>query len=235
MTGQRIVGVLIEKELTVPDTYPLTLAGLVAGCNQKSNREPFVTFEEWQIEGALQQLRADGYVIRVDGGRATRYRHAVDDRFGLGLPEKAVLAELLVRGPQAPGALKTRVARMGYDAASPEDVREVLVAMRDRVGGPLVVQLARQPREREARWAHELGDPADRGAGGAGTAVADDEPVGGASEVAAATGARGREEHADDVDGEGVGRVDRAGLVDRVTELEARVAELERRLDELTS
>ena len=119
---QRVVGVLIEKELTVPDSYPLTENTLLAGCNQKSNRDPEMELDSHEIHAALTSLRASGWVTRVDSsGRAARFRHDVDTMLGLAPDEKRLLCELLIRGPQAPGALKPRIARMGANRiGSPE-------------------------------------------------------------------------------------------------------------------
>ncbi len=156
-TQQRIVGVLIEKQLAVPDSYPMTLNALLAGCNQKSNRDPVMELEDFEIAGALMALQLEGWVIKVEGARADHYRHDVDQKLGLDERQKAVLAELLVRGPQAPGALKPRVARMGFHGG-PDDVLAVLASLRERVGDPLAQLQPRRPRERDARWAHCLGD-----------------------------------------------------------------------------
>lgn len=156
-TCQRIVGVLIEKELSVPDSYPLTLNALVAGCNQQSNREPAMSFETFQIEGALWSLHEREFVARVDGnGRVTKYRHRMRERFSLDEHALAVMAELLLRGPQAPGALKPRVQRMGF-VAEPEAILQVLESMAQR---GLVSQLPLGPRERDRRWQHGFGDGA---------------------------------------------------------------------------
>ena len=100
---QRVIGVLIEKERTVPDSYPLTEAQLIAGCNQKSNRDPEMDLDNTELHPALLALREDGWVARVEGNRATRYRHRVEERLNVNADEQAVLCELLCRGPQAPG------------------------------------------------------------------------------------------------------------------------------------
>ena len=156
-TEQRIVGVLIEKQTTVPDIYPLSENALLDGCNQKSNREPLTELVAFQITGALMALQQKGIVARVDGGgRVARYRHKLDEVLHVGSDELAVLAELLLRGPQAPGALKPRVARMGYHAA-PESIEAMLRALAGRAPA-LVEQLPLGPRERDRRWRHRLGD-----------------------------------------------------------------------------
>lgn len=153
-TEQRIVGVLIEKELTVPDSYPLTESALLAGCNQKSNRDPEMSLESFQLNGALLALRDRGWVARVDcGGRRTKYRHTVEEKLNVTDREKPILSELLCRGPQAPGALKPRIARMGL-MATPDEVADILDSLRSHVAGPLVAQLPKAPRERDQRWRH---------------------------------------------------------------------------------
>jgi uncharacterized protein YceH (UPF0502 family) len=157
-TEQRIIGVLIEKELTVPDIYPLTVPALVAGCNQKNNRDPVFELREFEVEGALMSLRLKDWISKSerDGGRSVRYRHRIEDRLGVSPAEKAILAELLVRGPQAPGALKTRVERMGVQS-TPEQIEHHLRELMAKGGGALVEQLPLGARERDRRWAHLLG------------------------------------------------------------------------------
>jgi hypothetical protein len=165
-TEQRVVGVLIEKELSVPDTYPLSENALVDGCNQKSNREPLLELQPFQVAGALMALQEKGFVARLDGaGRVAKYRHRLVDRWALDNKELAVLAELLVRGPQAPGALKPRLQRMGCHEP-PEAIEALLRKLASRPE-PLVQQLPHAPRERDQRWRHLLGP------GGDGEAVAD--------------------------------------------------------------
>jgi uncharacterized protein len=156
-TELRVLGVLIEKERTVPDIYPMSENALIDGCNQKSNRDPVMEVQPFQLAGVLMSLQEKGWIGRLDGvSRVTKYRHKVVERLGLREHEIAVLAELLVRGPQAPGALKPRVLRMGY-AADPEQIEATLKAMASRPQ-PLVEQLPLAPRERDRRWRHLLGD-----------------------------------------------------------------------------
>lgn len=159
-TGQRIVGVLLEKQLAVPDSYPMSEHALVDGCNQKNNRDPLMELESFQVHGALLALQEQGWVARVEGGgRVPKFRHRIEERFALDPQQRAVLAELLVRGPQAVGALKTRVARMGFHAVSTDAVEQMLRAMASRPE-PLVELLPLGPRERDPRWRHLLGDAA---------------------------------------------------------------------------
>ena len=157
-TQQRVLGVLIEKELSVPESYPLTENSLQAGCNQKSNRDPVTALEVFEISGTLLGLQEEGWVGRTDrdGGRTTRFKHLVEAKLGLDKLQKAVLAELLLRGPQSPTELKNRVGRMGCTLGA-EEVGALLGKMADKTGHPLCEQLPRAPRERDVRWAHTLG------------------------------------------------------------------------------
>jgi uncharacterized protein YceH (UPF0502 family) len=154
---QRIVGTLIEKEMTVPDTYPLTVNALLAGCNQKSNRDPQLQVEEYEVAGALRSLLQKGWVLEMerDGGRTRRYAHDGAKQLGVEKKDLAILCELLVRGPQAPGELKTRVSRM-QPFSGPEEVERRLEALAERPV-PYVERLPRRPREHAARWRHLLG------------------------------------------------------------------------------
>jgi uncharacterized protein YceH (UPF0502 family) len=163
-TEQRLVGVLIEKQFTVPDIYPMSENALVDGCNQKNNRDPVMDLVAFQVAGALMSLQQKGIVARVDGGgRVPRFRHKLDEVLRVSPHELAVLAELLLRGPQAPGALKPRVARMRYDAA-PDAIEELLRGLAQR-SPALVEQLPLGPRERDRRWRHCLGDEATTAVG----------------------------------------------------------------------
>src|SRR5688572_17251648 len=112
-TEQRVLGVLIEKELSVPEIYPLTLHALVAGCNQKSNREPVLALEEFEVEGAVTSLCLKDWAARREGSRTVKFVHRTESMLGVGADEKAILAELLLRGPQTPNELKPRLSRMG--------------------------------------------------------------------------------------------------------------------------
>lgn len=154
-TEQRIVGVLIEKQLAVPDSYPMSENALVDGCNQKSNRDPAMELATFQVAGAVMALQEKGWVGRVEGGgRVAKFKHRTQDQVPVDPKELAVLAELLLRGPQAPGALKPRVARMG-NHATPEQIE----AMLQRLASLRIVeQMPMAPRERDRRWRHLLGD-----------------------------------------------------------------------------
>jgi len=111
---RRVLGTLMEKGFTTPDQYPMTLKGATTGCNQKSNRDPVTEYSEAEIADALEQLRTLGLVAEVftDGGRAPRYRHYIRHKFDFTETQLAVLCELLLRGRQQPGELRTRASRM---------------------------------------------------------------------------------------------------------------------------
>jgi uncharacterized protein YceH (UPF0502 family) len=109
---QRVLGVLIEKQKTTPDVYPMTINALVNGCNQKSNRDPVLTLNDEQVEATLEQLQQRGLVFRVQSGRVDKWRHALYEAWQIEKVELAILAELFLRGPQTEGELRTRVSRM---------------------------------------------------------------------------------------------------------------------------
>jgi uncharacterized protein YceH (UPF0502 family) len=107
-----VLGVLIEKQKTTPDVYPLSLNGLVTGCNQKSNREPLMSVEDHEVEETLEALQRRALATRVESGRVDKFRHLLYEQWGVGKSEIAVVAELLLRGPQTEGDLRSRVSRM---------------------------------------------------------------------------------------------------------------------------
>lgn len=157
----RVLAVLIEKETTVPDSYPLTLNALRLGCNQTSNRFPIVAYEDRTVENALMALKSIGLVRFVHpshGGRTIRYRHVADERWRLDRNELAVLSVLALRGPQTAGEIKSRAGRqLEPDGPTVDDALDTLAA---RSPEPFAVQLERRPGERERRWAHLLcGEP----------------------------------------------------------------------------
>jgi uncharacterized protein YceH (UPF0502 family) len=159
----RVLGTLMEKARTVPDSYPLTLNSLQTGCNQKSAREPVLHLSEHEIAAALDGLRQRTLVFETQGGRSTRYEH--NTQRGLGVPEQAavLLGMLMLRGPQTAGELRLNTERW-YKFLDIASVEAFLDEMQDRPaakGGPLVVRLPRQPGARESRWAHLLGGPVD--------------------------------------------------------------------------
>jgi uncharacterized protein YceH (UPF0502 family) len=153
----RILGSLMEKELTTPEYYPLTLNSLTNACNQKSNRDPVVHFEEEDVVRGLDKLRMKGLArLSGEGGRVPKYCHSLGEK--LAPPELAVLAELLLRGPQTLGELRTRCDRMSAFADIAE-VEEVLADLQ-KYELQLVTLLSRQPGQKEQRYAHLMsGEP----------------------------------------------------------------------------
>src|SRR3954453_7728548 len=146
----RVLGCLIEKQRTTPDQYPLSLNALRNACNQTTNRDPVVSYDEELIRGALQKLGPRRYTRLTSGhsSRAAKYRHLLDEALGLDAAEQAVLAVLLLRGDQTPGELKQRTERMQPFAGLAE-LQDVLTGMIDR---GLVAQLARRPGQKEDRF-----------------------------------------------------------------------------------
>src|SRR5690349_6598361 len=130
---RRVLGVLVEKQKTskTADSYPLTLNALVTGCNQKSNRDPVLELDEVEVEEAVEALQPRGLVSRITGGRVDRFRHELYTAWTNAGPELAVLAELLLRGPQTKGDLRTRAARMA-PIESLEALDEVLKPLLER-------------------------------------------------------------------------------------------------------
>ncbi|MEM7354338.1 MAG: YceH family protein [Acidobacteriota bacterium] len=148
----RVLGALMEKEQTTPDHYPLTINGVIAACNQKSNREPVMSLTETQVVEALDRLRQDVLTWRSDGARVERWQHSLDRRWQLSSATKAIMCMLLLRGPQSSGELKTRCQRM-HPFASKEEVEEELQELSEGFDA-LVKELPRGPGQRDNRWTH---------------------------------------------------------------------------------
>jgi uncharacterized protein YceH (UPF0502 family) len=182
----RIVGVLVEKQHTVPDTYPLSLNALVAGCNQKNARDPVMETTEAEVRAALDELRQRLLVIESSGARVTRYEHNLGRSLKIPAQAEALLATLLLRGAQTASELRIASERLHRfaDTGSVEVFLEELAARPADRGGALALKLPRRPGEREARWAHLL-----CGAPPVGVAAADAvpaaQPAGLAADVAA--------------------------------------------------
>jgi hypothetical protein len=157
LTGpeQRVLGCLIEKRWTTPDQYPLSLNALRLACNQSTNRDPVTTYDEATVRQAADRLTRYGLARLASGhgSRATKYRHLAEEGLGLGREELAVLAVLLLRGPQTPGELKARSERMA-PLASLSDVERVLGVLADRGYGR---RLGRRPGQKEDRFEQLLG------------------------------------------------------------------------------
>ncbi len=155
----RILGVLVEKEATTPDTYPLTVNSLVSGCNQKTNREPVMSLEAGEIGHALRQLAERRLVRQVYGARVERWEHRMDDVYQLTSRKRGLLAVLMLRGPQTLNELLIRCERI---AAFPgiEHVKDELDRLIDR-SPALAIDLGRAPGQREDRYMHLLCGPVD--------------------------------------------------------------------------
>lgn len=165
----RVLGVLVEKERTVPDTYPLSLNALAAGCNQKNNRDPVLELSESEIQVAVDALKRRSLVIESSGARVTRYAHNLGRVLRVPSQAEALLAVLMLRGPQTAGELRIGAERLHRfaDISSVEAFLEELATRPDAQGGALVVKLVRRPGERESRWAHLLSGPVEAGVEGA--------------------------------------------------------------------
>jgi len=152
----RVLGALIEKEITTPDNYPLSLKALTAACNQSSNRHPVVQYDEGDAGASADSLREKGLVHLVDRGesRVSKYRHVLYEALNLGRPSIAVLCVLMLRGQQTVGEIRTRTDRL-YDFSS---LQEVEMTLNSLMAGelPLVVRLPRQAGQKEVRYAHLL-------------------------------------------------------------------------------
>ena len=203
----RVLGSLIEKEITTPEYYPLSLNALLAACNQKSSRDPVMTVSEEDARSALRSLE-DLELVSIDhGSRVQRYEHRARTVFHLRRDETAILCLLLLRGPQTPGELRGRADRLHTfdDIGSVSSALARMSAPGEQRPEPIAVQLSRQPGMKEQRFSHTLGDPADLGAANAGasaTTIAN-EPA-------------------------------QAGLAERIARLESEVAELRSAVERLT-
>jgi hypothetical protein len=152
----RVLGALVEKEITTPDYYPLSLNALINACNQRSNREPVMDLDEEEVRLALRRLEDQGLAGRARGsdGRVTKYEHWLGEAFNFTRSETALLCVLLLRGPQTPGELRGRTDRLhSFDEIS--DVLAGLQKLMEREP-PLAAVLPRQPGTKEARYAHLL-------------------------------------------------------------------------------
>ncbi len=151
----RVLGCLLEKQRMTPDAYPLTLNALRAACNQSTNRDPVVHYDESVLRDALARLghRRWTRLASYHGSRASKYRHLLDEALGIRPDEQAVLAVLMLRGPQTPGELRQRTERL-HPFASADELDTAIEGLADR---DLVVRLERRPGQKESRYAHLLG------------------------------------------------------------------------------
>jgi hypothetical protein len=159
----RVLGVLIEKEATVPDTYPLSLNALTSGCNQKNNRDPVMNATEGDVQSAIDRLRPLSLVIESSGSRVMRYSQNVQRVLKVSSEAVALLAALWLRGPQTAAELRAASERLHRfaDVSSVEGYLEQLATRAAEAGGPLVVLLPRSPGMREQRWAQLLSGPVE--------------------------------------------------------------------------
>jgi hypothetical protein len=153
----RVLGSLIEKDITTPDYYPLTLNALTNACNQSSNREPVVSYAEHDVVRGIDLLRDKRLAFMFQGAdsRVPKFGHRIAETFELPRPETSVLCVLLLRGPQTPGELRGRTARM-HEFATLAEVEDALRELMTRTPQALVVRLPRQPGMKEQRYAHLL-------------------------------------------------------------------------------
>lgn len=152
----RVLGTLVEKQRTVPDTYPLSLNALAAGCNQKTSRNPVMEASEAEILQALEELKEAALVIEVSGSRVLRFEHRMEKFLSIPSQASALLTVLMLRGPQTAGELRLNSERL-HAFADISSVEAFLAELAERNSGPLVVELPRQAGSRENRWAHLLG------------------------------------------------------------------------------
>jgi len=156
----RVLGALIEKEATTPEYYPLSINALVNACNQKSNRDPVVNYDDDTVEDALASLRDKKLALLNSGsGRVNKFSQRISETLNLGRRESAILCILLLKGPQTLGEIKDRCDRM-FSFGSLEEVDSVLERLNNWPGGGLAKKLSRQPGQKEARYSHLLaGEP----------------------------------------------------------------------------
>lgn len=181
----RILGVLVEKQHTVADSYPLSLNTLVLGCNQKTARDPVIATGEADVLAALDDLKSLDLVIESSGNRVMRYEHNLTRVLRVPSQSLAILAVLMLRGPQTAAELRTATDRLHRfaDVSSVEGFLDELAARSAERGGPLVAKLPRGSGMREARWAHLLGGPLPA-AGPTDTATASPDDATAAGEIA---------------------------------------------------
>jgi uncharacterized protein YceH (UPF0502 family) len=210
----RLIGVLLEKEVTTPDQYPLSLNGLTLGCNQKSNREPVMNLSETEVQNVLDELRDKKLILEHtgSGSRVVKYKHRFcntefsDLKFSR--QQLAIICVMLLRGPQTPGELRTRTNRLA-DFDNVDEIEATLNKLHDLNDEQLVVKLDREPGKRDSRYAHLF-------SGDEGLQVASQAPVN-TNTTNPTQGVDSTSQHA----------------LERITQLEQQVAELTNQLSEL--
>jgi hypothetical protein len=151
----RVLGTLVEKQHTVPDSYPLSLNALVAGCNQKTSRDPVIEASQAEVQASIDTLKTCNLVVETSGGRVARYAHNLERVLQVPSQSAALLTILMLRGPQTAGELRIASERL-HRFADISAVEGFLAELAARAAGALVVQLPRLPGARETRWAHTL-------------------------------------------------------------------------------
>jgi len=216
----RVIGCLIEKAITTPDQYPLSANALTNACNQKSNRDPVLDLNERTVQETIDALIAKHHVIERSGfgSRVPKYQHRFCNT-GFGTleftpVETGILCELLLRGPQTPGELRSRIGRLAQFKDG-NAIDAALANLSTRSDGPFVVRLPREPARRDSRYAHLFSGPVDG-------ADASEEEVFAEPAAAAPTGAG-------QISGQG------AGKIDRIERLEVLVADLRKEVEDLKS
>jgi uncharacterized protein len=207
----RVLGVLIEKSLTQPAYYPMTVNAITIACNQKTNREPVTEYGEGDVSDALSTLRHKQWIVQAEperNSRSVKFRHCVEERTGWNAAQRALVAELLLRGPQTLGELRSRASRMTH-LESQDYARDLLKEL-EAFDPPIVLEMEREPGKAARRFAHLLG----------GSVPQASNVMGGASVVSPAEAMASR-------------LPDRTELLERVERLEAEVAELRSALAEL--
>lgn len=159
----RVIGVLVEKQHTVPDSYPMSLNTLVLGCNQKTARDPVMNVGDAEVLETIDGLKTLSLVIETSGSRVSRYEHNLQRVLAVPSQSVAILTLLMLRGPQTSAELRANTERLHRfaDVSSVEGFLDELAERTQERGGPLVVKLPRAPGAREARWAHLLSGPVD--------------------------------------------------------------------------
>ncbi len=181
----RVLGTLFEKQHTVPDSYPLTLNAIVSGCNQKTSRAPVMEATETEVQSSIDSLKRSNLVMETSGGRVARYAHNLDRVLQVPAQSAALLASLMLRGPQTAGELRISCERL-HKFSDISAVQGFLEELAARPAGPLAVDLARLPGARENRWAHLLsGTPQQESPAAAGTATLEERIARLEAEVAA--------------------------------------------------
>lgn len=218
----RVLGCLIEKQLTTPAYYPLTLNSLVNACNQRSNREPVVSYSEADVRDALDGLMARGLATRIRsaGSRSDKFGHLTPEALDIAIPELAIMAEIMLRGPQTPGELNQRAGRM----APFETLEQVHLILDALMGLGLIAKLDRQPGRKEHRYAHLLGVDSNSGPVGLASAPPEDALPAGSGVVYGGS--------ADGSSGDSVPGLESA-LEARVSALESEVSRLRQEIEEL--